>query len=537
MASIEYIHEKTVDESDGDATLLDISLKNGIPHMHVCGGRARCSTCRVMVVKHPENAQPRNDAEKELAKLKGFEENIRLACQTKVAGPVAVRRLVIDREDVEIALAESPVTSGRDRGLALMFTDVRGFTTFSEKFLPYDVIHILNRYFRKMGEAVLRFNGTIDKYMGDGLMALFGEHSDGRAACLDAVRAGLKMLEELKDLNAYFKEHFDIEFRIGIGVHFGEVVLGEIGHPKKMSRTAIGDAVNHASRIESTTKKAGVEFLVSHAVYELIRDDVVIGKRFEAGLKGKSGRHRMYEIKGLRADVVDDVNRTEAVRLMLAEYVTRDLAPAFLRLAFHDAVSGTNGSIRFAAENSREGNRGLEETIPILEKARADISARHGDVSFADLVQLAGAVAVEKCEGPRIEIALGRPDAEGPAEKDMIPGEDLSYRDLASRFAAMGLSIRDFVALSGAHTLGRARGLAYTDDLFNFTNSYFKRLLKEEQREDLILLASDLVLLKNEEAAEIVRAYALDEELFFRDFADAYVRMSCFDGSNHQARE
>src|SRR5262249_25011465 len=99
MAIITYDHERTVEEPEDGISLLDVSLRHGIPHTHVCGGRARCSTCRVIVLEHPEHLRPRTEAEDALAKRRGFDISVRLACQAKVAGDVTVRRLVIDDAD------------------------------------------------------------------------------------------------------------------------------------------------------------------------------------------------------------------------------------------------------------------------------------------------------------------------------------------------------------------------------------------------------------------------------------------------------
>src|SRR5207237_1197909 len=151
--------------------------------------------------------------------IKGFEPDIRLACQTDVCGPVKIRRLALDDEDADLAIEVPATTTGRETRLAILFADIRDFTVFAEGHLSYDTIHILNRYFYQMGEAILKNEGYIDKYMGDGIMALFGvTNTDPVANCYNAVTAALQMLEELKNLNTYLKRIFDVEFKIGIGV-------------------------------------------------------------------------------------------------------------------------------------------------------------------------------------------------------------------------------------------------------------------------------------------------------------------------------
>ena len=300
MVRICYVNDRIVEEENVEQTLLDVSLKHGIPHTHVCGGRARCSTCRVVVDK-PDHLKPRTAAEARLANRKGFDDTVRLACQAGLCGDVTVRRLVVDETDMALVAQETSDATGREANLAVLFSDVREFTVFSESNLPYDVIHILNRYFGPVGDAIIRHNGYIDKYMGDGIMALFGlDRSDPVENCLDAVRAAIAMQGALVGVNAYLATFTDTKLRAGIGIHFGTAVVGEIGHPAKRQFTAIGDSVNTASRIESATKTTGTDLLVSDCVLANVAGHVDLGRSFDAQLKGKSSSYRLHEVLGLR---------------------------------------------------------------------------------------------------------------------------------------------------------------------------------------------------------------------------------------------
>ena len=298
MTKITFENEKVIEEDNLDQSLLEISLKHGISHMHVCGGHARCSTCRVIICDGLENLQPKNKLEQTLADKKGLEDNIRLACQTRVKGPVSLRRLVLDDRDADLAIAdELQQTTGREHAVAILFSDIRGFTRFSERHLPYDIIHILNRYFQEMGEVVLANHGYIDKYIGDGLMALFGvDEQQPSSNCRHAITAAMQMQQALERVNDYLKQNFNERFEIGIGIHFGEVVLGKIGHRGKAQFTAIGDAVNLASRIEGETKMIDSSSLVSECMYAHIKDQVHIGQTLKTQLKGKSGDYLLYEV-------------------------------------------------------------------------------------------------------------------------------------------------------------------------------------------------------------------------------------------------
>lgn len=533
MTEINFIEDKIVTEENLSLSLLEISLKNQIPHIHACGGNARCSTCRVIILENLENVKPRNEKESKLAASKGFEENIRLACQTQITGNTKLRRLVIDKEDIDIAISEKGETTGREKKVAILFSDIRGFTSFSEKALPYDAIHILNRYFNRMGLAVLDNNGYIDKYIGDGLMAIFGLKEDNPVdICLHAIKAGLQMIESLNDLNFYLKSHFDLEFKIGIGIHYGNAILGELGHRSKRQFTAIGDTVNMASRIESTTKKAGASFLISADMYEIIKTCINRGRIFETKLKGKTGLYRLYEILSLKTEhrLPEDV---------LTEYLNRMMsledAPKYLRLAFHDAgnynvntnLGGANGSLRF--ELDREENIPLKPYFEKLDTIKKEIDSIGVNVSYADIIAFAGAVAVYKTGGPKMYLKTGRTDSDSAGARIHFLSSDINIKELLEKFSTMGFGAKDLVALSGAHTIGRANGLPITEDLFRFSNSYYKNLLafcNGMRMENLGVLNSDIALLDFRETRSLIELYARDEITFFKEFAESYQKLS-----------
>jgi adenylate cyclase len=299
MPRIDFQNDAIIEEDDLTLSLLEIALKHGIPHMHICGGKARCSTCRIIIEQGLENILPRNELEQKLAQKKGMEESIRLACQTRIKGPVTLRRLVMDDLDADLAINQQG-KAGREQKIAILFSDIRGFTDFSERHLPYDVNHILNRYFQEMGAAVLEHHGYIDKYIGDGLMALFGVNEcDALTNCINAVSAAFQMIQSLDKVNRYLKQNFDECFEVGIGIHYGSVVLGNIGHRDKVQYTAIGDSVNVASRIEEQTKYASTSILISESMYIQIKDQVRAGKILNTELKGKKGIFKLYEIQGV----------------------------------------------------------------------------------------------------------------------------------------------------------------------------------------------------------------------------------------------
>jgi len=257
-------------------SLLELCLAHRIPLTHACGGLARCSTCRVVVLDGVEYCTARNEAERELAERFGFDERVRLACQTRISGPAQIRRLVLDEHDeqfLEDAAGSDKIAAlGEEIVAAILFCDIRGFTPFAQRVMPYDAIHTLNRFYAALGPQIAARGGEINNTMGDGFLAIFPQ-ADEHAACRAAVEAGLAMLEAMRGLREYVARAYGEELRIGIGIHSGPVICGSIGHGGARRMTVIGENVNFASRIESATKQLGVPLLVSPHVREMLRMD------------------------------------------------------------------------------------------------------------------------------------------------------------------------------------------------------------------------------------------------------------------------
>lgn len=249
-------------------TLLEISRMHDVPHASVCGGRARCSTCRVGVESGLADLPPPSSAEAmTLASIKAAP-HVRLACQLRPCEPITITRLVSPPTSVKGRARPPGDAQGVERNLAVLFLDVRGFTRISESRLPYDVVFILNRLFAEVGEAIHGQGGVIDKYMGDGLMALFGAADGEEAGCRQALRAARDIDLALDRLNDEIMDEIGAPLRIGIGIDVGPLVVGHIGHAHSGSVTVIGSTVNAASRLEALTKDKGCQLIVATDVLE-----------------------------------------------------------------------------------------------------------------------------------------------------------------------------------------------------------------------------------------------------------------------------
>ena len=278
-------------------TILEASRGAGIPHASVCGGRGRCSTCRVRVGAGLEALPPPSPAELKVLARVGATPNVRLACQTALSANIEVTPLLPPAAVPRDGRRRPGYLQGQEREVAILFADLRGFTALAENKLPYDVVFVLNRYFAAMGLAVEESGGRVDKFIGDGVMALFGVEGSIEKACADALSAARRMAERLMEINDALKHDLEQPLRIGIGVHSGPVIVGEMGYGRATALTAIGDAVNIASRLEAMTKEFGAQLVVSEGIAEHAGVDLGAFPREEIELRGRQAQLAVRVVK------------------------------------------------------------------------------------------------------------------------------------------------------------------------------------------------------------------------------------------------
>jgi adenylate cyclase len=252
-------------------TLLEISRQSGIPHASVCGGRARCSTCRTAILKGLDDLPPPDSAEKAVLERIRAEPNIRLACQIRPTTDLEVHPLMPVREvNQQPGMVADAYHWGVEQPVAVLFTDIRGFTSLSEKRLSYDVVYVLNRYLDAMSRAIQEAGGYLDKFIGDGIMAIFGIEDGVRIGCRQALDATVMMGTALDALNKELARQLEAPLRMGVGIHAGQAILGRIGaaggNDSGGRITALGDTVNTASRLESATKEYEAVLIASRQV-------------------------------------------------------------------------------------------------------------------------------------------------------------------------------------------------------------------------------------------------------------------------------
>ena len=271
-------------------TVLEASGQHKIPHASVCGGRGRCSTCRVKVNRGLVSLSPPSAAEAVVLERINAAADVRLACQIRPEEDLTVIPLLSPATSAKSVGPEPDYMQGQEREIVVLFADLRGFTAISEQKLPYDVVFMLNRYFAAAGAAVEDAGGYVDKFIGDGVMALFGLETDLPTASRAAVLAARNMANELTKLNQLLEHDLPEPLRLGIGIFGGPAIVGKMGYGETTSLTAVGDTVNTASRLEAASKSFGVQLVLSEEIAQSAGKAADLFESREIEVRGRQER-------------------------------------------------------------------------------------------------------------------------------------------------------------------------------------------------------------------------------------------------------
>ena len=267
MVTLSYGNGRTVRVPKG-LSVLEASLRYHVPHASVCGGRARCSTCRIRVIGDSSSLpQPSPREAFVLHRVGAADPSIRLACQLRPETDLSFFQLFMPQVMSANARGSQPHRIGEERYLVSMFVDMRGSTKLAENQLPFDTVFIVNRFLGAVSQAVIECGGQPNQFVGDGQLALFGLASNPKTACRQALKAAAMIAANVDELNQFLSHDLREPIRFGIGVHGGEVIIGDIGYRDHMVFTALGDAVNVAARLQDMTKSFACEAIVSEEIF------------------------------------------------------------------------------------------------------------------------------------------------------------------------------------------------------------------------------------------------------------------------------
>jgi adenylate cyclase len=269
-------------------SVLEGSLSAGIPHACICGGRARCSTCRVRVVGDHHKLPPPSEVERAvLARVKA-EPSVRLACQLRPTGDISIVPLVPARVSRQELRRRTLARGGQERFIVVLVADMRGSTQFALRHLPFDVVFTLGSFVDALGRGIAEAGGHPNQFIGDGLLGMFGVDCDPGEACRRALRAAVRIADNVAELNGIMAAEWGEPVRFGIGIHGGEAIVGEIGYRDNMVFTALGDPANVASRLQDQCKEFKCEVVVSEDVCRISRLPLQDLPRHTIALRGRT---------------------------------------------------------------------------------------------------------------------------------------------------------------------------------------------------------------------------------------------------------
>lgn len=281
-------------------TMLEAIRAAGIPHASVCGGRGRCTTCRVRVSDGGQALPTPNETEALALRRIEAPGNVRLACQTRPRRDAAIVPLLPPTATAQAARQLGSV-QGHEQPAVIMFLDLRDSTALGERLLPYDTVFILNQFFAEMSAGLRETAGHYAQFNGDGLMAIYGLQSGVEAGAREALEGAVALHRRLAHLNETLGTELGQSLRMGIGIHCGEAIVGTMGPPDAPTLSAVGDNVNIAARLEALTKTYDCPVVISRAVAESAGLDLSRFGAHTAPIRGRDSELDIIAIDDMAA--------------------------------------------------------------------------------------------------------------------------------------------------------------------------------------------------------------------------------------------
>lgn len=349
-------------------TVLEMFRRFGIPHAALCGGRARCGTCRVLVLDGAEALGPAGPNEARLLRRIAAPDGVRLACQIRPRQDVQVQILLASRLGSATRANEPEANAGK-RGLTVVVADLRAFSALSERQLPQELIGLLNRFFDEMAQAITAHGGRIDAFYGDGFMAVFGLEGTPANAAQAAIVAAGDILRAVEALNREFGAALPLPLRIGIGIHTGQAITGAIQNGSiGRQEITVGATVMIASQLESATRRVLADLVVSEDTVRTAGRSYSGTTLLKIGIKGREKPLTAYGFASA-ADLVERDDRDEAIATPVLEPVAAGGGEA----AVEDAAVSVPASsaVGIAETFAEDGEQPTQPPTPRARRPRA----------------------------------------------------------------------------------------------------------------------------------------------------------------------
>jgi adenylate cyclase len=270
-------------------SVLEASRWAGLPHASVCGGRGRCSTCRVRIIKGAAYLAPPGPDERRTLDRIGNPFGVRLACQIRPQADIAVEPLVRTRvyASSNVVRFGAAIEGGTEMEIAALFVDVRESTRLATGRLPYDTLFLFDRYIQVVTAGIQDNGGHVTSIAGDGVMSMFGVNGNGALAARDAFRAASQVWEGIEALSLELADELQVPLQIGIGLHVGTAVVGVISAGTSGSLQFLGDTGNLAAKLEAETKRFDCILIASAQAAALVAPNQRDVATFGLSIPGK----------------------------------------------------------------------------------------------------------------------------------------------------------------------------------------------------------------------------------------------------------
>lgn len=315
-------------------TVLEMFRRFGIPHAALCGGRARCATCRVLVIDGADDLPRPGPNEAKLLRRISAPDRVRLACQIRPRHDLQVQLLLASRLGAAAQGSLAQDASIGRRGLTVMVADLRAFSALSERQLPHELIGLLNRFYDEMGQAITAHGGRIDAFYGDGFMAVFGLEGSPARAGIAAIAAAGDIVLAVEALNREFGAALPLPLRIGIGIHTGQAIVGAVqSDTLGRHEITVGETVMVAAQMEAATRRVLADIVVSEATIAATGRSFSGASPLKVSVKGRDkpmvayGFARAPEIPAAAADE-ETMPGEDATEPSAAETVAKVFAAA-----------------------------------------------------------------------------------------------------------------------------------------------------------------------------------------------------------------
>lgn len=271
-------------------SVLEASRSHGIEHLSLCGGRARCSTCRVRVRGASAHFPPPGRDERKTLERVHAPADVRLACQLRPLGDIEVTPLFHPKTVTRVT------SDGEEREVVILFVDLRQWSGLSERQWPVDLSWVLDRYFELIGSAVQECGGVANQFIGDSVMAIFGLKTDLPTAAGQAIHASVLIDQRMQAWGQSFHAEFGQTLEYGMGLHAGSVALGRVGFENTTSFTAVGEVVNTASRLQEYSKIAQARLVLSAQVARLAQVRATLGESQQVQVRGRTEPLEVFHV-------------------------------------------------------------------------------------------------------------------------------------------------------------------------------------------------------------------------------------------------